>query len=146
MSLPLRACLGLLLAAASAQAAEFRSVGPAPAIVYDAPSPKGNKLYVAPRGMPVEILITHGDWLKVRDANGDAGWVELKSLAGRRTVVARNANVKVRANADEHASPVLVADKGVLLELLEPAPSAWAKVRHRDGISGYVKVNDVFGL
>ena len=37
----------------AAHALEFKSVGPVPAVLYDAPSPKGRKVFVAPRGMPV---------------------------------------------------------------------------------------------
>jgi SH3-like domain-containing protein len=63
----------LLLAAGTSHALDFKSVGAAPAILYDAPSTKGSKLFVAPRGMPVEVVLSYGDWVKVRDAGGDLG-------------------------------------------------------------------------
>jgi len=136
----------LMLASASAAAFDFKTVGAAPAILYDAPSPKGGKLYVAPSGMPVEVLISYGEWVKVRDTNGDMAWIEAKSLSARRNVIVRNPNAKVRADADEAAPALMAADKGVLLELVDPKAGAWIKVRHKDGITGFIKAADVWGI
>lgn len=136
----------LLLASAAGQAFDFKSVGVAPAILYDAPSVKGGKLFVAPIGMPVEVVLTYGEWVKVRDVNGDMAWTEAKSLSAKRNVVVRTANAKVRATADEAAPVVMTADKGVLLELADPQVTTWVKVRHKDGITGFVKAADVWGI
>lgn len=146
-SLRLSVAAGLALAFASgmAHALDFKSVGPAPAVLYDAPSEKGRKVFVAPRGMPVEIVLTYGDWTKVRDAAGDLFWVESKALVAKRNVIVNVANAKVRTSTDDSTPVVFSADKGVLLELAEPAASGWLKVRHRDGQLGYVKATDVWG-
>jgi SH3-like domain-containing protein len=136
----------LLLASASAGAFDFKTVGATPAILYDAPSLKGGKLYVAPPGMPVEIVLGYGDWVKVRDASGDMAWTEARSLSAKRNVIVRNPNAKVRSTSDESAPAVMTADKGVLLELVDPQPSSWLKVRHKDGIAGFIKAADVWGI
>ncbi len=132
-------------ACGAAHAFEFKSVGAAPTIMYDAPSFKGAKVFVAPRGMPVEVVFTYGEWSKVRDVSGELAWVESKVLSPKRNVVTSLANVKIRAAADEGSAIVFVADKGLLLELAEPVASGWLKVKHRDGQTGYVKVADVWG-
>jgi SH3-like domain-containing protein len=131
--------------AASAHAVDFKSVGAAPAVLYDAPSERGRKVFVAPRGMPVEIVLTYGEWTKVRDAGGDLSWVESKQLSSKRMVVVTAANAKLRASADEGAPVISTADRGVLLELADPVASGWLKVRHRDGVTGFVKVTEVWG-
>ena len=136
----------LLLATAASHAVDFKTVGAAPVILYDAPSAKGGKLYVAPRGMPLEVVLSYGDWVKVRDASGEMAWTEAKGLSAKRNVVARAANLKVRASPDDTASAILLVDKGVLLEMSEQASSGWVKVRHKDGQSGYVKTSEVWGL
>lgn len=135
----------LVCAASAAHALEFKSVGAAPAVLYDAPSAKGRKVFVAPRGMPVEVVLTYGDWTKVRDAAGDLTWVESKMLASRRNVVVKAAGTRVRESAADSAPVVFAADKGVLLELIDPAAAGWIKVRHRDGQSGFVKSADIWG-
>ncbi|MBR7782222.1 SH3 domain-containing protein [Undibacterium luofuense] len=130
----------------SAQALEYRSVGPNPVIMYDAPSLKGAKLYVAPRGMPVEVVFTSGAWSKVRDVSGELSWVETKDLITRRNLIVKAASAKIRASADEAAPLVFSADKHVLLEMAEPASAGWVKVKHKDGQIGYVRISEVWGL
>lgn len=135
----------LLPVASSVYALEFKSIGAAPAVLYDAPSPKGRKMFVAPRGMPVEVVLTYGEWTKVRDARGDLAWVESKLLAPRRSVVVSAASARVRASAEDNAAITFTADKGVLLEMVDPAVAGWIKVRHRDGLTGYVRAAEVWG-
>jgi SH3-like domain-containing protein len=136
----------LMLASAAGAAFDFKTVGAAPAILYDAPSVKGGKLFIAPRGMPVEVVLSYGDWVKVRDISGDMAWIEAKQLSARRNVVVRNPNARLRATADEAAPSIMTADKGVLLELVDPQGGLWLKVRHRDGIAGFIKATDVWGI
>jgi SH3-like domain-containing protein len=135
----------LLFASAAAHAIDFKSVGDAPAVLYDAPSLRGVKKFVAPRQMPLEVVLTYGEWSKVRDASGDLLWLESKALSSKRTVVVNVANLKVRAAAEDAAAIVFSADKGVLLELSAPAAAGWVKVRHRDGQAGYAKATEVWG-
>ncbi len=136
----------LSLAAGNAHALEFKSVGSAPAILYDAPSLKGKKVFIAPRGMPVEIVLTYGEWTKVRDVTGDLSWVESNLLESKRMVMVKAANAKVRTSADESGAAVFGCNKNVLLELAEPVVSGWLKVRHRDGQSGFIKATEVWGV
>ncbi len=136
----------LMLAAAAAQAFDFKTVGAAPVIFYDAPSLKGGKLFVAPRGMPVEVVLTYGEWVKVRDVNGELAWTEAKGLSAKRNVIVRTAGAKVRATADDSSAVLMTADKGVLLELVDPQAGVWVKVRHKDGITGFVKATDIWGI
>ncbi|WP_373889588.1 SH3 domain-containing protein [Massilia sp. IC2-476] len=136
----------LLLAAPAAFAFDFRSVGAAPAILYDTPSSKGARMYVAPQGMPLQVLSSYADWVKVRDANGDLAWTPAKGLSARRNLVVRTPGAKVFAGPDESSQVLMTADKGVILELVDPTALTWIRVRHRDGIDGYVRANDVWGL
>lgn len=136
---------GLLSAAGAVHALEFKSVGAAPAVLYDAPSAKGRKMFVAPRGMPVEVILTYGAWTKVRDAGGDLTWVESKYLVPKRNVIVTAASARVRTAAEESAPMVFTADKGVLLEFVDAVAGGWAKVRHRDGQAGFVRAAEVWG-
>jgi SH3-like domain-containing protein len=136
----------LLLASCAAAAFDFKSVGAHPAILYDAPSVKGGKLFIAPSGMPVEVVLSYGDWVKVRDAAGDMAWTEVRNLSARRNVIVRAASARVRAAPEDNAAVLMTADKNVLLELVDPEAGPWLRVRHRDGISGYVRASEVWGI
>ena len=130
----------------SAWAVDYKSVGNEPAILFDAPTLRGTRTAVAPRGMPVEIVVAQSDWIRIRDASGALSWVEKKALVDRRTVVVTDpAPVDVRAGADDGAPVVFRAQTGVLLDLTTPPSSGWVGVRHRDGQSGYVRVGSVWG-
>jgi SH3-like domain-containing protein len=138
------ACL-LPAAIGTAHALEFKSVGAAPAILYDTPSDKGRKLFVAPRGMPVEVVLTYGQWYKVRDVSGDLVWVPAKALSAKRTVITNAASARVRSATDDGSQLVFTADKGVVLELVDTLKSGWVKVRHQDGQVGFVRTSEVWG-
>jgi len=140
------AAAAFALVAAGANAAEFASIANAGAILYDGPSPSATRVFVAPRGMPVELLSVIRTWVRVRDAAGDVMWVERGDLSPQRTLVT-TAPATVRAHANDAAELVFQADRGVLLELAEPAPApGWARVRHPDGTAGFVRVGEVWGL
>lgn len=147
MTLPrLLASAALLLASVSAQAFDFKSIGATPAILYDAPSLRGGRLFIAPRGMPVEVVLSYGEWVKVRDMSGDMAWTEAKMLSPKRMVIVRVQGAKVRPTPDDSGIPLMTADRGVLLELADPTSNVWIKVRHRDGIIGFVKASDIWGI
>src|SRR5450830_1227283 len=93
----------LLIAAPAALAREFRSIGENATPMYDAPSVKANKLFVASRFYPVEVIVQVDNWTKVRDAAGDLAWVEKKTLSGTRTAVVTAALADVRQRAEDGA-------------------------------------------
>jgi len=137
---------GLTFLAAPAWALEFRSVAEAGTVMFDAPSQKAKPLFIIAPGTPVEVVVSLGEWTKVRDATGDLAWIERKSLADKRMLIVAAKSAEVRSQAEAGAPLVFEADKDVLLELVEPGPPGWAKVRHRDGQSGYVRASQVWGL
>ncbi|MES2770507.1 MAG: SH3 domain-containing protein [Pseudomonadota bacterium] len=127
-----------------AQAIEYRTVEVA-AVLYDAPSQKGQKRFVIKRSTPVELVVNLEAWAKVRDADGTVAWIEKKYLAERRSVVVTVARAKIKQSPDETAPLVFEALKGVGLDYLESLPNAWLKVRHRDGQVGFVRADQVWG-
>ena len=140
------AALVVLALAVPAGAAEFRSVGSEPGVLYDAPSTKARKLYVVSRDYPLEVVVRVQGWTKVRDAEGGINWIEDRLLTDRRTVMVKGSRAEVRQAAEDGAPAAFVAEQGVVLELVEPAASGWARVRHRDGATGFVRITQVWGL
>lgn len=145
MTLKRIAGLVLSLAGLPVGAVEFRSVVE-PSLLYDAPSSKADPKFIIARGTPVELVVNLGKWVKVRDGGGGLLWIERAKLAERRTVIITAASAAVLRAAEESAPVVFEAAKDVVLELLEAAPVGWAKVKHRDGQSGFVRVSQVWGL
>ena len=139
------ALFAALLASANAAALEFRSIAEPAAILYDAPSAKAQKLYVLSQGYPVEVVVKLDAWIKVRDESGEFAWIEKSRLSERHTVMVKVASAEARQAANENSPVVFTAEKSVFLELIEVA-AGWAKVRHVDGVTGFVKVSQLWGL
>lgn len=135
----------LALAAGAACGAQYRSLGDKPAIVYDAPSTRADKLFAVTRHYPFEVLVKLDQWTKVRDANGEVGWIENTALGDRTMVVVTVPLADVRAAPDPQSPLVFEAYKQVLLEIVEPPANGWVKVRHRDGQEGYIRTSHVWG-
>ena len=146
--MPRRALLGAIAmaAAAAAGAAEYRALGDSPAILYDAPSTRADRLFVASRQYPFEVLVKLDHWTKVRDANGEVAWVENKALGERPTVLVTVPLADVRAAPGKESPLVFEAYKQVILEVAEPPAGEWVKVRHRDGQAGFIRVAHVWGV
>lgn len=138
-------CAALACAALSAHAAEFRAVAEDGAILYDAPSHQATPVFVVSRDYPVEVIVELDPWVKVRDHTGALSWVEKHRLAERRRVlvVAPSAQARLRPEPDAPVAFVVLQD--VTLELIEPAPGGWLRVRHADGVDGYVLSAQVWG-
>ncbi len=140
---------GLLLSVVfslPANALEFRSIAPAKAILYDAPSLEASKLYILSQSYPVELIVNLNNWVKVRDAAGTLSWVESKSLSSKRTVLVL-AKTDIKAAEDTTSALVATVEKDVVLELLPmTAKNGWVKVKHRDGVTGFVQVTNLWGV
>lgn len=139
----------LMLAAllpVSAWALEFRSVAAPKAILFDAPSAQARKLSIVTQSYPVEIIVDLGAWIKVRDARGGLAWIESGQLAETRMVLVTVPEAKAYDRAGPDARLVFRAANNVVLEMLEPAAGGWVKVRHRDGLVGYIQSTEVWGL
>ena len=140
------AAIVLIGAAGSALALDFRSVDVPAAILYDSPSQQGKKLYLIRAQTPVEVILRLEGMAKIRDAEGTLAWIEVRNLSERRTLVVTAPRAEIR-QADKPDAPVLAElDKWVVVDFVEPAAPGWAKVRHRDGATGYVRATQVWGL
>ena len=138
--------LAAAVCALPAQALDYRSVEAPVAIMYDAPSQKGKKLYLLKQYTPVEVVVRLEGWIKVRDAEGSLAWVEKKVLGDRRTVVVTAARGEIRQADKAEAPLVFEADKWVALDFVEAASPGWVKVRHKDGTTGFIKAAQIWGL
>lgn len=137
--------LPLALAAGQAGASDFRSLAE-PAILYDAPSKQGKPLFVIQRYTPVEAVVNIDRWVKVREPAGSMLWLERRQLSEKRTVIVTAARADIRQKPEASAPLAFEAVKDVVLELTDKPADGWVKVKHRDGTTGFIRVNQVWGL
>ena len=137
----------LMLASVQALALEFKSVAVPKAILYDAPSSAAKKILLLSQGYPVEVIVNLGEWLKVRDAQGSISWIEAKQLSDKRTVMVIASNTEMRSSADTASSLLATLEKDVVLEIADTKlTNSWLKVKHRDGMTGFISISSVWGF
>ncbi len=137
--------LPLAFAAAQADASDFRSLAE-PAILYDAPSKQGKPLFVIQRYTPVEMVVNIDRWVKVREPAGSLLWLERRQLSEKRTAIITAARADIRQKPDTGAPLAFEAVKDVVLEITDKPADGWVKVKHRDGTSGFIRINQIWGL
>ncbi len=129
--------------------ADFRQTTDNGTVAYEGPSARATKQFIYSRGTPVEVVVQIEGWVKVRDASGTLAWIERKALGERNNVQVKSAIADVYASPDASSLILFRADSGVLLQIVTPQPpnaGAWTQVRHRDGQTGFVRLDSVFGL
>ena len=127
-----------------AWALDYRSVASV-AVLYDAPSLQAKRLYVVGKYFPLEVIVDLDGWSRIRDSKGELAWIEKKHLSDQRMVLVTSPLAEVRQSTDVKAPIVFKAEQSVVLEFIENASGGWAKVRHRDGQSGYIKISQIWG-
>jgi SH3-like domain-containing protein len=134
----------------AATAEEFKQTTGAATIGYEGPSARAEKQFIYSRGTPLEVLVSIEGWYKVRDSQGTLIWIERRALGDRTNVqVKPNVPAEVFTNPDANSPIAFRVDGSVLLVLVappSPATGPFAQVRHRDGQTGFVRVDAIFGL
>jgi SH3-like domain-containing protein len=91
------------------------------------------------------VIVNLGDWVKVRDNQSGLSWVESKSLSAKRMVLVL-AKTEIKASEDVASALIATVEKDVVLELVAGgANNNWVKVKHRDGVTGFVLVDKLWG-
>lgn len=137
----------LALMPVMASALDYRSVAVPKAILYDAPSSAAKKVYLLSQYYPVEVVVNLGEWLKVRDAKGSINWMEAKQLSDKPTVLVTASNAEIREAADAGSNLLATVEKNVALEVIDTKlNNGWLKVKHRDGLTGYILISSTWGF
>ncbi|MDA5194626.1 SH3 domain-containing protein [Govanella unica] len=100
------------------------------------------------KSLPVQVEAEFDIWRKIRDRDGESGWVHGSMLSGRRTVEIRghdgSAITVLRDKASDQSNAVLRAESGVIAELIECADD-WCRLRI-DGKKGWAPRQSLWGL
>ena len=138
-----------LLGTMGAAHADFRQTTDNATVAYEGPSARATKQFIYSRGTPVEVVVTIEGWVKVRDASGTLAWIERRALGERSNVQVKLPVADIYSAPDANSPILFRADNGVLLQIVTPQPAnagAWTQVRHRDGQTGFVRLDSVFGF
>lgn len=135
----------LFAAGNAAYALDYVSVADSSAILYDAPSTKGKKLFVISRYTPLEKVVNLEYWIKVRDKSGSLAWIERRAVSDKHYVVVTVPLAVVRKAPEANAPVVFQVSQNVVMESLGINGGGWIKARHQDGSTGFMKAIEVWG-
>lgn len=97
------------------------------------------------KGLPVEIIQEFDAWRKVRDYEGDTGWIHQSLLTGKRTVLVNNAEpIAVREGFNEDAKMVARFEPLVIAHL-EKCTEGWCEIS-AEGYEGWSKRKYLWGI
>ena len=82
----------------------------------------------------------------MRDYTGRLAWIEKSALDGAKRVMVKVETSTIRQQPRADADIVFRAARGVLLEVTgKPDAYGWLPVKHADGLTGWVPVQEVWG-
>jgi SH3-like domain-containing protein len=100
------------------------------------------------KGLPVEIIAEFDNWRRIRDSDGEEGWVYQSMLSGRRMAVVapwrKDENVTMRNGPARDAAPVAEMKAGVVATV-EDCDGEWCSI-DAAGYDGYVAQTMLWGV
>jgi SH3-like domain-containing protein len=100
------------------------------------------------KGLPVEIIAEFEHWRRIRDSEGEEGWVYQSLLAGNRTAIVepwkKGTAVALRSEPRGAAPPVAMLKSGVIAEV-EQCTGQWCELSV-GGYDGWIDQAALFGV
>lgn len=100
------------------------------------------------RHLPVEILAEFGNWRRIRDSDGEEGWILAALLSGRRTALiapwSAAKPVRLLNRSRRNATVNAVVEPHVLVRV-DTCAGTWCHVRAQT-FSGYVRQSRLWGV
>jgi len=101
------------------------------------PSKRYGIVWELGRGYPLKVLKSKGNWYKVIDFENDTGWVYKKMVSRSPHLIVKKQQINIRIGPGEKFKIIGKAKYGVVFKTLEQK-SNWVKVRHENGLTGWV--------
>lgn len=136
--------LTLLVLVPGLQAAEMVSVDRPTVNLREGAGTNHAVVWVLGAGYPLLVTGRKGKWLQVRDFENDTGWVYRPLVARKPHVIVKKDVVNIRSSSGTHSKIVGKAVYGEVLRTLAHR-KAWVKVRHENGLIGWVARALVWG-
>lgn len=136
-------CTGLRPVEARAGAERFVRVKVDTANLRMGPSLSAEPVRYAYENEPLQVVVRQGEWLQVRDFEGDSAWIYGPLTDGRPAVVVTRPLINVRARPGTDHPVVFTAERAVNLLVLDRT-GRWLHVRHEVG-HGWVHDSLVWG-
>lgn len=137
------ATVGLVLAAAQAQA-EFVSIKGNQVNVRQGPSTQSEVAWELTKGYPMQVTQKRGSWLKVKDFEGDLGWVHQPLTHKQAHHIVKVPTANMRSGPGTQYKKVASFQQHDLLKTLEKK-NGWIKGEASSGQIGWISKKLLWG-
>jgi SH3-like domain-containing protein len=94
--------------------------------------------------LPVEIIQEFDVWRRIRDFEGDEGWVQKMNLSGKRTAMIKGEQQSIKVRPSSETATVAEAEPGVV-GALKSCTKDWCRLEFGD-YEGYVQKKNLYGV
>lgn len=137
-------CLAACAVSLTAGAQQLVSIRASAANLRAAPGMSGEVLWQLGRGYPLEVLERQGNWFKVRDFEGDQGWVAASTTSTQPYHVVRARSARLRAGPGDEHPTVGYAVYGQVLQT-ELRAADWVRLRLEPGRTAWIARDLLWG-
>jgi len=95
--------------------------------------------------LPVEIITEFNNWRRIRDWDGDEGWVHKSLISGKRGLVAKQ-ETKLLYKESLTSKALAKIEKGVFGELIECDKTSELCKAKFSNLEGYIKKSAIWGV
>lgn len=97
------------------------------------------------KDLPVEIVQEFDTWRKIRDMDGEEGWVHQSLLSGKRyAVVSADQGLPLYREPNDQSRAVALVEPKAILEL-DSCENQWCEV-NASGLSGWIHYDNIWGV
>ena len=123
---------------------EFLSVRPLKASVRKEPDSSAERLWTIWKYSPVEVVSYRGDWVRVKDFEGDSGWLKRSELSTDPTAAVKSKEGRLRKDPGGKAKVLWMLERGYSMRVFGSS-GPWVEVSDLESVSGWVHEADLWG-
>lgn len=97
------------------------------------------------KGLPVEVLGSYDAWRRVKDIDGEIGWIHATLLSRERTAMVVGDSLATVTRSDDTASRVIAKARAGAIGILRHCEALVCEVKF-DGVEGWVSRARLWGL
>ncbi|MBN2062616.1 MAG: SH3 domain-containing protein [Deltaproteobacteria bacterium] len=120
-----------------AMAAERCATSGEIANIRSGPGTKYDILYQAEKYYPLLIIDKSGNWYKIKDFEGDFGWVHRSLVSKIESVITTGQKCNIRSGPGTDYEILFVSQRGVPFIVLK-RKGKWINVKHSEGHEGWI--------
>ena len=136
--------IALVLIAASLASAKMVSITRPKVNMRSGPGTNYAILWELGKGFPLKVVGSNGDWLKVIDFESDVGWIYGKLTGRVPHLIVKKKRINIRSGPGRRYKLVGKAKYGVVFRTLARR-GGWVKVKHENGLKGWIKRSLLWG-